>query len=195
MGIKQERNDNLSVSPNLKCAECNLNMGEATEKHGPWRLREGQAVHHCDGSTVAFGARSIGPHHTLTPWPNCWRCNKSLGCAKCVSCTITELLCESCLAWGTREALMQHGPITNDSNQLRKRLGKRAPEVKDYPHRWMAPYAHSEGLFYESLELPHADTDHARRMTDVFSAAIPERYASIILQRWQGDANDQQNDL
>jgi len=187
MAKKISKDGPLASASPLTCNDCGENLGIATDKHGAWRLKDGQSVHHCDGSTVAFGAKNIGPHHTLTPWPPCWRCQQPLGCPKCVSCTPDEVLCEACLVWGTLAAFLQHGPITNDLHQLRKRGGKRAPTVEDYPPLMRAQYAATEDRVFESLALSPADTNHARQMMDVFSAAIPERYAAAILQRWQGD--------
>ena len=168
----------------LKCSTCNLNLGEDGLKNDRWRLKAGQAIHHCDGSTVAFGAVDRGAHHTLHPWPNCWRCHLSLGCPKCVTANALEVLCERCLVWGTREAFLHHGPIANDPNQVRKRGGRKAPEVLAYPDAWLVPFTHGEMQFETSETSSAKGVAHGTRLLDVFSAAIPERYAAAILHQW-----------
>lgn len=186
MAVKQgPTSPSLSLSPNLKCSTCNMNLGEKTEQHAPWYLRPGQTVNHCDGSPCAFGAKQLGPHHTLTPWPTCWKCRQPLGCPKCVSCTRDEVFCEACLAWGTRDAFLAHGPVSNDPNQLRKRLGRMAPQADAYPQAWISRLMSSEAQFYEALGHISGEHINARRMLDVFSAAVPERYADTILRQWR----------
>ena len=171
--------------PDLRCQACNADLGDDKDGHTPWRLKPGQAIHHCDGSPCAFGAKQIRPHHTLNPWPNCWKCRQPLGCPKCVTGTADQVFCEGCLVWGTLDAFLLHGPIPNSPMLLHKRLGRRAPQADEYPSAWARQYTQSERDFYEQLDHPSANTDEARRMLDVFSATVPERYAESILKAWE----------
>ena len=173
-----EANRSFSTRSDLQCGNCTANLADFG-----WRLKPGQAVHHCDGSPCAYGAKQLPPHHTLAPWPNCWKCRQPLGCPKCVTNTQTEIFCESCFAWGTRAAFLHHGPVPNDPQVLRKRLGRHAPQAEDYPHAWLASYAHGETDFYQDLGQPV--NEQGRKMLDVFSAVIPERYAASILRAWE----------
>lgn len=176
----------VSANPSLKCPECNANLGEKTDEHGAWHLRNAhQKIAHCDGSPCAYGAKEKAPHHTMFQWPDCWKCGLPLGCPKCSADVTTELLCEACLAWGTADALLQHGPISNDPAQLRKRAGKRAPTLAEYPPRWRTAYLADERPFFQDLDEMAGKTEHAKRMVDAFSSAIPERYAEIILRLWE----------
>jgi hypothetical protein len=80
---------------------------------------------------------------------------------------------------------LHHGTVSNDANQLHKRRGQKAPQAEEYPQHWIPPYVHSEAPFYESLEHKSGEHANTRRMLDVFSAAVPERYADTILKNWQ----------
>ena len=93
---------------------------------------------HCYGSACAWQSKhGREPHHGRTSYQACWKCHGDMGCEKC-SGSVQDVLCTKCAAWGTPEALANHGPVTNDPGQLQKRHGKRAPTFEEYPEHFKA---------------------------------------------------------
>jgi hypothetical protein len=82
-------------------------------------------------------------------YPDCWRCGESLGCDQCGG-VITEVLCVRCVAWGTLDALLEHGPILNTPAMVAKRRGRSAPQIQHYPVAWASAY--------RSMERPELDS-------------------------------------
>lgn len=112
-----------------------------------------------------------------------------MGCRKCAASVAEESLCESCLAWTTKEALLHHGPLGNDARQVAKRLGAHAPALGEYPTEWKYAYARSERSFLAELiegsaALTEKGRGAVRQLLDVFSDAVPLRYAEEIMGRW-----------
>ena len=125
-------------------------------------------------------------HHTLNPWPYCWKCNKSLGCAKCVPNAITDVACEVCMVWGTLPALLLHGPLVNNKNQLWLRHGKQAPPLSHYPPHWQARYRRDEEEFQQGLMTPLSAEGKGimGKVMDILKKGESVPYENIIIKAW-----------
>ncbi len=171
----------------VSCPTCGVDLGKKTDTHDPWRADK--PIFHCEGSTCAFGRKPLGVHHSTHGYPPCWKCGKAMGCRKCTASFEDELLCENCIVWCTQAALLQHGPITNDTTQLEKRHGRQAPQLGDYPTEWKYAYARSERDFSAELSreaqtFSEPQRAATRRMMDTFSDPNPLRYAEGIMGNW-----------
>jgi len=137
MTRRRDSSSSLGQSNDVRCPVCNDNLS----------IQDGRPVHwwtycarpptpvHCVGSQVAWPGRSAPiPHHGRRAY-RCWRCRESLGCDQCAG-SVTEVLCDACLVWGTVEAFAQHGAITNHRISVEKRGNRLAPQYADYPPRW-----------------------------------------------------------
>lgn len=132
---KPEAYENTERDP-YRCRECGLHMPrEFWGKRGvPTR------VVHCSGSTCGWQTRAmVEDHHGRVQYPMCWRCHGALGCDQCAG-AVTEVLCRKCAAWGTPEALAEHGPILNTEPMTVKRGGTIAPTIEQYPTQFQSVY-------------------------------------------------------
>lgn len=119
-----------------KCRECGLHMPrEFWGKRGvPER------VVHCSGSRCGWQTRPmVEEHHGRVQYPKCWQCHGTLGCDQCAGAS-TEVLCCKCAAWGTPEALAEHGPVLNTEPMIAKRGGIVAPTIEQYPTNFQSVY-------------------------------------------------------
>jgi hypothetical protein len=138
--MTRSRRSESSSHNDRVCQTCGEDMTDYGWTKGP--------VLHCTGSDVAWGFRMLKDrngnpspeHHWKTLWPPCWSCLKPLGCGLCTTTTATEILCRRCVVWGTVEALLEHGPISNDPFGLARRGGKIAPSLSAYPASWRERY-------------------------------------------------------
>lgn len=135
-----------------------------------------QVIHKC-GRCLA---------ETLVIWPSCWSCFQPLGCKKCSASAVDAVFCKKCLVWGTREALLQHGPINNDPAQLRLRRGRVAPELDAYPPDWVAAYKRDEQTFQGVIEAGAPQSDRARlippKILDAIRRGEPLPYEGLVVQ-------------
>jgi len=99
------------------CSTCGINLTREREWQASWE------VFHCTGQSKAGAPH----HHTAPTWGECWRCGKSLGCARCAARTISEAFCRNCKVWGTKEALVEQGLL-------------RGQRIEEYPTRWHHEY-------------------------------------------------------
>ena len=121
-------------------------------------------------------------------WPSCWRCQKNLGCYRCEASSITEVICYSCVCWGTLDALIQHGPIANTTVQINKRNGYRGLPLTAYPPSWQSTYAHREQEMYEELEYMTPRSEQGQQVTtfllDIFKNGQPIAYEDVLINIW-----------
>lgn len=142
---------------------------------------EGQPARLCIGSTHA-----VAQHSSTAPWPACWKCRMLLGCPKCGAGTAQEVLCKRCMVWGTLEALIHQGPVTNTPQQVAKRNGRHAPGIAEYPQEWRRAYAAAETAFDDALRAFTPCTERGRSATlnyfDVFKrrATTPPYEAELL---------------
>lgn len=110
---------------------------------------------HCDGSKVAYGCQTDGPHHGSQLWPDCWKCHGAMGCSDCVpggrklqfkgEWVNAELICKRCRVKVTLESFLNGGPISRFSLSLDAKQGgyheaQGVPGVDAYPSSWVAAY-------------------------------------------------------
>jgi hypothetical protein len=99
------------------CDTCGANVrddGDYVRSLGIWQ--RAARVHHCDGKSFAFGAKSQlreVAHHFPYLHPACWKCGANLGCVRC-SGPSYELLCLHCHNWGHPDAFNKHGRLLID---------------------------------------------------------------------------------
>lgn len=112
----------------IACQTC----GDKVLREGIYR--KGNVVH-CEGLSWAFGVRVTRGehHHAARLHPQCWRCRSDLGCERC-SGGFADLLCSNTKyhgklghVWATREALIEHGVLRNQT-------------IDDYPPEWKPAY-------------------------------------------------------
>lgn len=177
----------------IECFDC----GQRIDRPG---IREPRQVIHCTGSRVAWTngqrAQLPTPHHGTVRYPACWRCNLPLGCDQCAG-PIADVLCTHCAAWGTPQALAEHGPVLNTEPMLDRRRRRHAPEVSAYPLDFQAAYRASERHLHalaprasqqevsaqvqataDQLALPRApviDLEERRRQLDEQARRLGER--------------------
>ncbi len=131
MPLKPRTAESKNWTIEHRCLTCNDDLGAKKEEHDPWRSAP---IFHCEGSTVAWQAKGIKrPHHSSTLWPLCFLCHQPLGCPKCAASTRAEIICGACNAWGTIEALLEHGPLGFRDRDLGK-------PISSYPPDWQAKY-------------------------------------------------------
>src|SRR3990172_6290982 len=93
----------------------------------------------CPGTRVAFGrwselTRAKHDLRSARSWGVCWKCQRPLGCTRCMTTNELEILCEPCAAWGTFESLQYHGPML-PGNRLRV-----VATLAEYPEAWRRRY-------------------------------------------------------
>lgn len=158
----------LTAMPFL-CSRCGENMRDYGWTKGP--------VYHCEGSTIAFGARKESSHHTQRQWPNCWKCREIMGCATCATSDVRAVLCVRCKAWGTMEALLLHGPLVNGL------------PLKIYPREWIKVYTDSEVDFQQELVALSPRTENGQMVSAQMMDAIRKGqsfcYEDMIIETWQ----------
>ncbi len=101
---------------------------------------EGKRTQHCTGSSVAYGSRDKPiPHHGFVLYGRCWHCKQALGCDQCAG-NVSDVLCTKCAAWGTPQALAEHGELPHLDGSLLARRGAQAPPLSAYPLDFQAAY-------------------------------------------------------
>lgn len=88
---------------------------------------------------------------------NCWKCGKGQGLFLNAH-QQSESLCDSCLVWCTPQALVAHGPISNNPSALKRRNGHLAPPLRAYPAEWQAAYSRSELAYDEEIRVLTPDS-------------------------------------
>lgn len=147
----------------------------------------------CEGSRVAFGRHDLGAHTTKKPWPACWKCHAPLGCPKCTASHAQELLCEFCIVWATKEALLRHGPIANTPAMIRLRGNRVAPPLTAYPTDWQIAYKRSGPDFVADVEARapltpdgiRASLEMVKRMSNGLPMPLEDLVMEILHERAQ----------
>ena len=98
---------------------------------------------------------------------SCWRCQISeRGLLQAAQ--ESEALCESCLVWATQEALLHHGPISNERVPLSRRNGRLAPSLSAYPSSWQLAYRLSHLAYQGEIEVELPGSDAGKSVADEF---------------------------
>ena len=87
-----------------------------------------------------------GEEHALVLplYPPCWKCKRPIGCRNCAG-PIDDVLCTACAVWTTVPSFVEHGPIVNTDEMVRKRHGLVAPEFDEYPLEFINAYLEKHG--------------------------------------------------
>jgi hypothetical protein len=128
----------------LECPQCGEDLAAASFEHRPWPAKA--EVFHCTGGT-GFGDTSRGEAHHSSRRPlTCWNCKEVVGCNNCLPSPLVDTICAKCFVWVTLRGFLRHGPVVNDPLSVRKRGGRVAPALEEYPSRWQVEYRMNDTL-------------------------------------------------
>jgi hypothetical protein len=129
---------------NVECGTCGENMSA----HG-WRAGMLPPLH-CEGSDTNETTRKVdATHHGMKTWGDCWKCKGYLGCNTCIPVSVTEIMCERCGCWATREAFVRNGALLDTIMTMRVRKGRPFLPVEEYPDDWRSARRSEESKILE----------------------------------------------
>jgi hypothetical protein len=85
----------------------------------------------------------------MKTWGDCWKCKGYLGCNTCIPVSVTEIMCERCGCWATREAFVRNGALLDTIMTMRVRKGRPFLPVEEYPDDWRSARRSEESKILE----------------------------------------------